>query len=148
MAGVTNQLVGYCSEASPLYDAREYDTVVSSGEQVTAGLMAMVLQQTGVPARSWLGAQIPIRTDDMHGKARISGIETEELDRRMASGEVPVVVAEQIHQDIVAYLRSVRLVSTESGSGLYHLMEDMDMIARTRSDGVVSRVLIRGLVFE
>ncbi len=95
MAGVTNQLVGYCSDASPLYDAREYDTVVSSGEQVTAGLMAMVLQQTGVAARSWLGGQIPIRTDDMHGKARISGIETEELDRRMASGEVPVVAGFQ-----------------------------------------------------
>lgn len=95
MAGVTNQLVEYCSEASTLYDAREYDTVVSSGEQVTAGLMAMVLQQTGVPARSWLGSQIPIRTDDMHGKARISGIETEELDRRMASGEVPVVAGFQ-----------------------------------------------------
>ena len=95
MAGVTNQLVEYCSEASPLYDAREYDTVVSSGEQVTAGLMAMALQQSGVPARSWLGSQIPIRTDDMHGKARISGIETEELDRRMAGGEVPVVAGFQ-----------------------------------------------------
>ena len=95
MAGVTNQLVEYCSDASPLYDAREYDTVVSSGEQVTAGLMAMALQQAGVPARSWLGSQIPIRTDDMHGKARISGIETEELDRRMAGGEVPVVAGFQ-----------------------------------------------------
>jgi len=95
MAGVTNQLVEYCSEASPLYDAREYDAVVSSGEQVTAGLMAMALQQAGVPARSWLGSQIPIRTDDMHGKARISGIETEELDRRLAAGEVPVVAGFQ-----------------------------------------------------
>ena len=95
MAGVTNQLVEYCSAASPLYDAREYDTVVSSGEQVTAGLMAMTLQQAGVPARSWLGSQIPIRTDDMHGKARISGIETEELDRRMSDGEVPVVAGFQ-----------------------------------------------------
>ena len=95
MAGVTNQLVEYCSEASPLYDAREYDAVVSSGEQVTAGLMAMALQQAGVPARSWLGSQIPIRTDDMHGKARISGIETEELDRRLAGGEVPVVAGFQ-----------------------------------------------------
>ena len=56
--------------------------MVSSGEQVAAGLMAMALQQAGVPARSWLGSQIPIRTDDMHGKARISGIETEELNRR------------------------------------------------------------------
>ncbi len=95
MAGVTNQLVEYCSEASPLYDAREYDTVVSSGEQVGAGLMAMALQQAGVPARSWLGSQIPIRTDDVHGKARISSIETEELDRRMKTGEVPVVAGFQ-----------------------------------------------------
>ncbi len=95
MAGVTNQLVEYCSEASPLYDAREYDTVVSSGEQVGAGLMAMALQHAGVPARSWLGGQIPIRTDDMHGKARITGIETAELERRMATGEVPVVAGFQ-----------------------------------------------------
>ena len=95
MAGVTNQLVEYCSEASPLYDAREYDTVVSSGEQVGAGLMAMALQQAGVAARSWLGGQIPIRTDDMHGKARITGIETGELERRMATGEVPVVAGFQ-----------------------------------------------------
>lgn len=95
MAGVTNQLVGYCSEVSPLYDAREYDAVVSSGEQVSAGLMAMALQQAGVPARSWLGHQIPIRTDDMHGKARISDIDAVELGRRMAAGEVPVVAGFQ-----------------------------------------------------
>lgn len=95
MAGVTNQLVGYCSEAAALYDAREYDSVVASGEQVTAGLMAMALQEAGVPARSWLGPQIPIRTNDVHGKARIAGIDSAELERRMDTGEVPVVAGFQ-----------------------------------------------------
>ncbi|NNG05644.1 MAG: aspartate kinase [Inquilinus sp.] len=95
MAGVTNQLVGYCSEAAALYDAREYDSVVASGEQVTAGLMAMALQEAGVPARSWLGPQIPIRTNDVHGKARIVGIDSVELERRMDTGEVPVVAGFQ-----------------------------------------------------
>ncbi|MEE8272281.1 MAG: aspartate kinase [Alphaproteobacteria bacterium] len=95
MAGITNQLVEYCSDVAPIYDAREYDAVVASGEQVTAGLMAMALQNLGVPARSWLGGQIAIRTDDVHGKARITAIETDELDRRMATGEVPVVAGFQ-----------------------------------------------------
>ena len=91
MAGVTNQLVDYVNGISPIHDAREYDTVVSTGEQVTTGLLALALQEIGVPARSWLGWQIPIRTDDAHGKARIVDIETEELERRLARGEVPVV---------------------------------------------------------
>ena len=71
MAGVTNQLVAWCGELSPLHDAREYDVVVASGEQVTSGLLAIALQTIGVNARSWLGWQIPIETDDAHGKARI-----------------------------------------------------------------------------
>ncbi|MGB0671618.1 MAG: aspartate kinase, partial [Rhodospirillales bacterium] len=91
MAGVTNQLVGYCDAISKLYDAREYDVVVSSGEQVTSGLLAMALQERGVNARSWQGWQIPIRTDGVHGKARIEDIEGAELIRRMESGEVVVV---------------------------------------------------------
>lgn len=91
MAGVTNQLVKYCSDVSPVYDAREYDVVVSSGEQVTAGLMALALQKQGVTARSWLGWQIPIRTDDTHGKARIKDIETKEMHKRLNDGEVIVV---------------------------------------------------------
>lgn len=91
MSGVTNQLVEYCGKISPLYDVREYDVVVSSGEQVTAGLMALALQKHGVPARSWLGWQVPIHTSEMHGKARIEGIETEELHRRLNAGEVAVV---------------------------------------------------------
>lgn len=95
MAGATNQLVGWTNEVARLHDAREYDAVVASGEQVTAGLTAIALQEVGVSARSWLGWQIPLRTDDAHGKARIQRIETEELDRRMARGEVAVVAGFQ-----------------------------------------------------
>ncbi|MBK8209629.1 MAG: aspartate kinase [Rhodospirillales bacterium] len=95
MAGVTNQLVGYANTISPLNDPREYDVVVASGEQVTAGLLAMALQQQGVPARSWLGWQIRFRTDDAHGKARISGVDDGELERSLAAGEVPVVAGFQ-----------------------------------------------------
>jgi len=91
MAGATNKLIELCSGISPMFDSREYDTVVATGEQVTAGLMALALQKLGVNARSWLGWQIPIRTDDVHAKARILAIETEELEKRMADGEVPVV---------------------------------------------------------
>jgi aspartate kinase len=91
MAGATNQLVDWCREVSPLHDAREYDVVVSAGEQVTSGLLAMALQECGVEARSWLGWQIPIRTDDVHGKARILEIETAEIERRFAQGQVAVV---------------------------------------------------------
>jgi aspartate kinase len=91
MAGATNKLIELCSAVSPMFDAREYDTVVATGEQVTAGLTALALQKLGVNARSWLGWQIPIRTDDVHAKARILAIETTELERRMADGEVPVI---------------------------------------------------------
>jgi len=95
MAGATNALVAQTVEISPLHDAREYDAVVSSGEQVTAGLMALALQKIGVDARSWMGWQIPIRTDDAHGKARIASIESEELLRRMKIGQVAVVAGFQ-----------------------------------------------------
>ncbi len=91
MSGVTNQLVGHCDAISRVYDLREYDVVVSSGEQATAGLMAMALQKAGVQARSWLGWQIPIRTNDMHGKARVMGVDTDELHKRLDGGEVVVV---------------------------------------------------------
>ncbi len=95
MAGVTNQLVKWCQELSPLHDAREYDTVVATGEQVTIGLLAIALQAAGVDARSWQGWQVPIRTDDAHGKARVEAIEGEELIRRMRQGQVPVVAGFQ-----------------------------------------------------
>ncbi|MCB1784168.1 MAG: aspartate kinase [Alphaproteobacteria bacterium] len=91
MSGVTNQLVDYCTQISPMHDVREYDVVVSSGEQITAGLMAMALQKKGITARSWLGWQIPILTNDVHGKARIEDIDTEELHKRLNAGEVAVV---------------------------------------------------------
>jgi aspartate kinase len=95
MAGVTNQLVKWCQELSALHDAREYDTVVATGEQVTTGLLAIALQTIGVEARSWQGWQIPIRTDGAHGKARVHSIEAAELLRRMAIGQVPVVAGFQ-----------------------------------------------------
>jgi len=75
MSGKTNELVAWCKDASPLYDQREYDAVVASGEQVTSGLLAIALQQLGLPARSWQGWQIPLRTDDAHGSARIESID-------------------------------------------------------------------------
>lgn len=95
MAGVTNQLVDWTREMSRLHDAREYDVVVSSGEQVTAGLLSLALQNLGVDARSWLGWQIPIRTDGVHGKARIEAIEVDEVSRRLARGQVAVVAGFQ-----------------------------------------------------
>ena len=91
MAGETDRLVGFCREASALYDPREYDVVVSAGEQVTSGLLAIALQAAGVPARSWLGWQLPIRTSDAHAKARIGEIDTAALDRSLAAGEVAVI---------------------------------------------------------
>lgn len=95
MAGVTNRLVRYANEINPLHDAREYDVIVASGEQITAGLTAMALQELGVPARSWLGWQIRFQTDDAHGKARINGVETERLFERLGDGEVPVIAGFQ-----------------------------------------------------
>jgi aspartate kinase len=95
MAGTTNQLVAWTRQASRVHDAREYDVVVSSGEQVTAGLMALSLQALGVNARSWLGWQIPLRTDGIHGTARIDSIHTAEIERRMAEGQVAVVAGFQ-----------------------------------------------------
>jgi len=95
MAGVTNQLIDWTREACPLHDAREYDAVVATGEQVTAGLLALALQNLGVNARSWMGWQIPIRTDAMHGKARIGEIASAELIRRMRDGQVAVVAGFQ-----------------------------------------------------
>jgi len=95
MSGETNRLVGYVTDISKLHDAREYDVVVSSGEQVTAGLMALALQSIGVAARSWLSWQLPISTDAVHGKARIQGIETADMIRRFGEGQVAVVAGFQ-----------------------------------------------------
>ena len=95
MSGVTNQLVDYCRQLSPLYDLREYDVVVSTGEQVTVGLLAIALQSEGVAARSWTGWQIPILTDDAHGKARIETIDCAALEAVLAAGCVAVVAGFQ-----------------------------------------------------
>ncbi len=95
MSGVTNQLVGYCQSLAPLHDAREYDAVVATGEQVTSGLVAIALQELGVEARSWQGWQVSVQTDDAHGKARIMGIDGTDLIARMQAGQVAVVAGFQ-----------------------------------------------------
>jgi aspartate kinase len=95
MSGETNKLVGWTKELSPLHDAREYDTVVAAGEQITAGLLAVALSAIGVPARSWLGWQIPIRTSAMHGSARILDISPDLLNERLTQGQVAVVAGFQ-----------------------------------------------------
>ncbi len=95
MAGVTNQLVDYVDETAKISDLREYDVVVSSGEQVTAGLMAIALQEIGVAARSWLGWQVPIRTNDAHGSARIESVGVEDIVQRMEDGQVAIVAGFQ-----------------------------------------------------
>ena len=93
MSGVTNQLIDYISDIAPLADLREYDTIVSSGEQVTSGLLAIALQNLGVPARSWLGWQIPVVTDDAHGSARIQRIDVQEIRRRFEEERQVAVLA-------------------------------------------------------
>ncbi|MFH5926607.1 aspartate kinase [Roseomonas xinghualingensis] len=95
MSGVTNQLVKYCTDLSPLHDAREYDAVVATGEQVTTGLLAIALQAIGVDARSWQGWQAGIRTDGAHGKARVEEIDGARLIERMVQGQVPVIAGFQ-----------------------------------------------------
>ena len=93
MSGKTNELVGWVSEISPMYDAREYDAVVSSGEQVTAGLMALTLQEMDVPARSWQGWQVPLKTTSAHGAARIEDIPSDNILAKFGEGMKVAVVA-------------------------------------------------------
>tara|TARA_R110002096_G_scaffold436105_1_gene668015 strand:- start:20058 stop:21260 length:1203 start_codon:yes stop_codon:yes gene_type:complete len=95
MAGTTDQLVGWVEEISPLHDAREYDAVVSAGEQITSGLLALALQDIGVPARSWLGWQIPLKTNQVHSAARVEEIGTEAIEERMNGGTVCVIAGFQ-----------------------------------------------------
>ena len=93
MSGKTNELVGWVDETSPLYDAREYDAVVSSGENVTAGLMALTLQEMDIPARSWQGWQVPLKTTSAHSQARIEEIPPENINAKFAEGMKVAVVA-------------------------------------------------------
>jgi len=95
MAGVTDQLIGYCRSIAPLYDPREHDAVVASGEQITAGLMAMALHQRGINARSWQGWQVPLRTDSTHSKARIVDVNAANFRERIEGGEVGVMAGFQ-----------------------------------------------------
>ena len=100
MSGKTNELVAWCKETSPLYDQREYDAVVASGEQVTAGLLAIALQEMGLPARSWLGWQAPVLTNDTHGSARIESIDGAGIIGGFKRGEVAVVAGFQgLHKE-------------------------------------------------
>ena len=93
MSGKTNELVGWVNETSPLFDAREYDAVVSSGENVTAGLMALTLQEMDVPARSWQGWQVPVKTTSAHSQARIEDIPPENITAKFNEGMRVAVVA-------------------------------------------------------
>jgi aspartate kinase len=93
MSGKTNEMVGWVNETSPLYDAREYDAVVSSGENVTAGLMALRLQQMDIPARSWQGWQVPVKTTSAHSSARIEEIPTDNINAKFGEGMRVAVVA-------------------------------------------------------
>ncbi len=93
MSGKTNELVGWVNETSPLYDAREYDAIVSSGENVTAGLMALRLQEMDIPARSWQGWQVPVKTTSAHSNARIEEIPTERINAKFGEGMKVAVVA-------------------------------------------------------
>ncbi len=93
MSGKTNELVAWCKDASPLYDAREYDAVVASGEQVTAGLLALALHTIGIPARSWQGWQVAIKTSDAHGAARIEEIHGGAILESFAKNREVAVIA-------------------------------------------------------
>ncbi|MFC3676386.1 aspartate kinase [Ferrovibrio xuzhouensis] len=95
MSGETNRLVDLCKQVDPVHDQREYDAVVASGEQVTTGLLAIALQAAGLKARSWQGWQVPIRTNEMHGRARIEEIDGSAMLADMAAGTVPVVAGFQ-----------------------------------------------------
>ena len=102
MAGKTNELVSWvneipnvCGSNAPIFDAREYDSIVASGEQVTSGLLAIALQSMGVDARSWLGWQIPVKTNNAHGAACIQDIQGDEIVERMGRGQVAVVAGFQ-----------------------------------------------------
>ncbi len=95
MSGTTNQLVAWTNQAARMPDKREYDVVVATGEQVTAGLLALALQETGVPARSWMGWQLPLATSDAHGSARILDIDASVLEAGFARGEVAVIAGFQ-----------------------------------------------------
>ena len=121
MSGVTNDLVLKVNEISRLHDTREYDVVVASGEQVTCGLMALALQDIGVPARSWLGWQVPFHTDDVHGKARIVDVDASRIVSQFGDGVVAVVAGFQgvspAGQDYVAGTRRVRYVGSCTGGG-------------------------------
>ena len=119
MSGKTNELISWCSDASPMHDAREYDAVVASGEQVTSGLLAIALQGMGIQARSWQGWQIPIKTSDAHASARILDIDGSELVQRPDDNEATVRarMKEQIPPllEVVDHYRRAGVLQTVDG---------------------------------
>ncbi len=140
MAGTTNQLVEWVREISPLHDAREYDAIVASGEQISAGLLALALHKLGISARSWQGWQIPIITCDTHGAARINRIDPEKLKKRLSRGEVAVVTGfqgiEQSHQRIATLGRggsdtSAAAVAVALGADVCDIYTDVDGVYTT-----------------
>ena len=140
MAGTTNQLVNWVREISHLHDAREYDAVVASGEQISAGLLALALQSLGITARSWQGWQIPIITSETHGAARINKIEAENLKARLSSGEVAVITGfqgiERSHQRIATLGRggsdtSAVAIAVALGADVCDIYTDVDGVYTT-----------------
>ena len=95
MSGTTNQLVEWATTVGAVHDAREYDVIVATGEQVTVGLLAIAMQNLGVDARSWLGWQVPIHTDDVNGAARIGHIDATSIDHCLSQGQVAVIAGFQ-----------------------------------------------------
>ncbi len=95
MSGTTNQLVEWATSVGAVHDAREYDMIVATGEQVTVGLLSIALQNLGIDARSWLGWQVPIYTDDVHGAARIDHIDAASIEQRLSQGQVAVIAGFQ-----------------------------------------------------
>ncbi len=95
MAGETNRLVELARGIAPVHDAREYDVIVAAGEQVSVGLLAMALQEIDVPARSWLGWQLPVKTNSVHSSARIEDVDVREMVAQMQEGRVAVMAGFQ-----------------------------------------------------
>src|ERR1041385_6444892 len=140
MAGTTNQLVAWAREAAPLHDAREYDAVLASGEQVTAGLLAIVLEGMGVNARSWQGWQLPILTSNAHGSARIEDINGAELIKRFRErGEVAVIAGFQgLHKETGRITTLGRGGSDTSGAAIAAAIHADRCDIYTDVDGVYS----------
>ena len=140
MSGKTNELVAWTRDASPMHDAREYDAVVASGEQVTSGLLAIALQNIGINARSWQGWQIPIKTDNAHGAARILEIDGTELIRRFGEGQVAVIAGFQ------GLGPDNRIAASRRSAGVARIPRRSRSQQRSRRIGVISIPMSTGSI--